>query len=181
MSPPAGPQLPEALAASDAVARLRGSGLRVTAGRVAVLRILTQAPHSDADSIIRGVRTHHGTVSTQAVYDVLRVLGQAGLVRRIQPAGGPARFELRVGDNHHHVVCRECGSTTDVDCAVGQAPCLDPSDDHGYRVDEAEVTYWGVCPACQEAVERRRSAGDRSPDLEGSLDPDGSPYPGAAR
>lgn len=127
---------------------LRGAHLRVTRPRVAVLEALGEQPHADADAVARRVRASLGSVSTQAVYDVLHALDAAGLVRRIEPAGSAARYEVRVGDNHHHLVCRQCGAVADVDCAVGRAPCLDPSDSHGFVVDEAEVTYWGTCPAC---------------------------------
>lgn len=127
---------------------LRESGLRVTAPRLAVLAVLRDHPHADTDTVIGAVRDRSGPVSHQAVYDVLRVLTTAGLVRRIQPSGSPARYEVRVGDNHHHVVCRSCGAVADVDCSIGAAPCLDASDDQGFRIDEAEVTYWGLCPAC---------------------------------
>lgn len=134
--------------ADDAEARLRAGGLRVTAPRKAVLAEVAAHPHADADTIARAVRAHHGSVSTQAVYDVLRVLTRRELVRRIEPAGSPARYESRVGDNHHHIVCRTCGAIEDVDCAVGRAPCLDPIINHGFVVDETDVTYWGFCPAC---------------------------------
>ncbi|HET6166685.1 MAG TPA: Fur family transcriptional regulator [Marmoricola sp.] len=127
---------------------LREVGLRVTQQRVAVLGALTSSPHADVETIAGATRAAIGTVSTQAVYDVLRVLTEVGLARRIEPAGSPARFELRVGDNHHHVVCRVCGSIADVDCAVGERPCLTASDSHGFVIDEAEVTYWGLCPDC---------------------------------
>ena len=127
---------------------LRGASLRVTRPRVAVLTAVYEHPHSDTDSIIAVVRKDLGDVSTQAVYDVLRALTTAGLVRRIEPAGSVARYESRVADNHHHVVCRACGAIADVDCAVGDTPCLIASDDHGFTIDEAEVTYWGLCPAC---------------------------------
>jgi Fur family transcriptional regulator, stress-responsive regulator len=127
---------------------LRGAALRVTRPRIAVLSAVHDRPHADTDSIIGVVREDLGEVSTQAVYDVLRALTAAGLVRRIEPAGSVARYESRVGDNHHHVVCRSCGAIADVDCAVGDPPCLTASDDHGYSVDEAEVVYWGLCPAC---------------------------------
>src|SRR4051794_1067739 len=130
------------------VRALRDAGLRVTGPRVAVLKALHAHPHGDTDTLADAARTELGAVSTQAVYDVLRALTDAHLVRRIEPAGSPARFELRVGDNHHHVVCRECGTIVDVDCAVGERPCLDPSDAHGFAIDEAEVTYWGRCPDC---------------------------------
>ena len=131
--------------------QLREAALRVTGPRVAVLTEVRLHPHADVDTLTSMVRARLGSVSTQAVYDVLRALTDAGLVRRIEPAGHPARFERRVADNHHHVVCRRCGATSDVDCVVGAAPCLAPSDAHGFAVDEAEVVFWGLCPACQEA------------------------------
>ena len=127
---------------------LRGAALRVTRPRLAVLNAVHAHPHADTDSIIRAARHDLPEVSHQAVYDVLRALTDAGLVRRIQPAASVARYEMRVGDNHHHVVCRSCGTIADVDCAIGTAPCLTMSDDHGFSVDEAEVIYWGRCPAC---------------------------------
>jgi Fe2+ or Zn2+ uptake regulation protein len=130
---------------------LRGAALRVTRPRVGVLAAVTNHPHADTDSIIGVVRADLGEVSHQAVYDVLRALTDAGLVRRIQPAGSLARYETRTGDNHHHVVCRSCGAIADVDCAVGDTPCLTASDDHGFTLDEAEVVYWGLCPACSTA------------------------------
>lgn len=126
---------------------LRAADLRVTRPRVAVLIAVHEHPHADTDALINAVRAEL-EVSTQAVYDVLRALTTARLVRRIEPAGSVARYEARVGDNHHHVVCRSCGAIADVDCAVGETPCLAASDDHGYSIDEAEVTYWGLCPAC---------------------------------
>ena len=129
---------------------LRERGLRVTRPRLAVLEILSSnRGHLDVDEIAAKVRERLASVSTQAVYDVLGALSRAGLARRIEPAGSPARFEGRVGDNHHHVVCRGCGLIADVDCATGEAPCLDPSQAHGFQVDEAEVTFWGLCPDCQ--------------------------------
>src|SRR6478752_3321230 len=127
---------------------LRRSDLRVTRPRVAVLGAVYEHPHADTDSIIRAVREELPDVSHQAVYDSLHALTAARLVRRIQPSGSVARYESRVGDNHHHVVCRTCGAIADVDCAVGGAPCLTASDDHGFTIDEAEVVYWGLCPAC---------------------------------
>lgn len=130
---------------------LRAASLRVTAPRVAVLAEVHAQPHADVDGIATAVRLRLGSVSTQAVYDVLRALTRAGLVRRIEPAGSPARFEARVGDNHHHVVCRGCNAIDDVDCAVGSAPCLEPSSSNGFSIDEAEVTYWGLCPRCATA------------------------------
>ena len=127
---------------------LRAAALRVTRPRVAVLKAVYEHPHADTDSIIGVVRQDLPEVSTQAVYDVLRALTLTGLVRRIEPAGSVARYESRVGDNHHHVVCRSCGAIADVDCAVGDTPCLTASHDHGYSIDEAEVVYWGLCQAC---------------------------------
>jgi Fur family transcriptional regulator, stress-responsive regulator len=135
-------------ASSDIERLLRGAALRVTRPRLAVLSALHRHPHSDTDSIIGAVRKDLGEVSHQAVYDVLRALTAAGLVRRIQPMGSVARYEVRVGDNHHHVVCRSCGAIADVDCAVGYTPCLTAADDAGYQIDEAEVIYWGRCPEC---------------------------------
>jgi Fur family ferric uptake transcriptional regulator len=130
---------------------LRRAGLRVTAPRVAVLlSVLGEGQHRDADAIANAARERLGTLSTQAVYDNLHILEDAGLIRRIQPSGHPARYEARVGDNHHHIVCRRCGETLDVDCTVGAAPCLDPSSNHGFIVQEAEVIFWGVCPKCQK-------------------------------
>jgi Fe2+ or Zn2+ uptake regulation protein len=131
---------------------LRGASLRVTGPRVAVLRALHGHPHADTDSIIGAVREDLGVVSLQGVYDVLRALTDAGLVRRFQPAGSVARYEARVGDNHHHVVCRSCGAIADVDCAVGYAPCLTAADDAGYQIGEAEVIYWGRCRECAVAA-----------------------------
>jgi Fe2+ or Zn2+ uptake regulation protein len=131
---------------------LRGVGLRVTRPRVAVLAAVHQHPHATTDSIIGVVRADLGEVSHQAVYDVLHALTAAGLARRIEPAGSVARYESRVGDNHHHVVCRSCGAVSDVDCAVGNTPCLTPSDGHGFTIDEAEVIYWGRCPECVAAT-----------------------------
>ncbi len=130
--------------------RLRGAGLRVTAPRVSVLSVLdASADHPRVDQIIERVRQSGVSISTQATYDVCEVLHQRGLARRIEPAGGPARYESRVGDNHHHLVCRSCGVAVDVDCAVGEAGCLEPAQRNGFTVDEAEVTYWGSCPDCQ--------------------------------
>jgi len=140
--------VPETTDVEDA---LRGATLRVTRPRVSVLTALYAHPHADTDTVIRAVREDLGDVSHQAVYDVLRALTGAGLVRRIEPSGSVARYESRVGDNHHHVVCRSCGSIADVDCAVGDTPCLIASDDHGFTIDEAEVTYWGRCPSCSTA------------------------------
>ena len=127
---------------------LRGAGLRVTAARVALLETVRRGDHLGVEAIASGVRDRVGHVSLQAVYDALHALTEAGFIRRIEPAGHPARFEGRISDNHHHVVCRSCGVVADVDCAVGDAPCLTASDVHGYSIDEAEVIYWGLCPAC---------------------------------
>lgn len=133
--------------------QLRERGFRVTAPRLAVYRAVSELPgHPDVDAIAARVRSALGSVSTQAVYDGLRVLTKAGLLRRIEPAGSPARYESRVGDNHHHVVCRVCGAAKDIDCAVGVAPCLDPSDAGGFSIDEAEITFWGLCPGCRAAA-----------------------------
>nr|WP_137813922.1 Fur family transcriptional regulator [Gandjariella thermophila] len=129
--------------------RLRAEGLRVTAPRLAALEWLADHPHSTAEQVAAGVRERLGAVSTQAVYDVLNTCTRASLIRRIEPAGHPARYETRTGDNHHHLVCRRCGRTEDVDCAVGAAPCLEPSNVDGFAVDEAEVVFWGLCPDCR--------------------------------
>ena len=138
--------------ALDSDALLREHGLRVTVQRRSVLRAVAEQPHSTADDITQVVRGELGAVSHQAVYDVLAALTDKGLLRRIEPAGSSARYETRVGDNHHHVVCRTCGQMVDVDCAVGDTPCLTAADDAGYEIDEAEVTYWGRCPACAAAA-----------------------------
>jgi Fur family ferric uptake transcriptional regulator len=135
---------------------LRGAALRVTRPRLAVLSAVHEHPHSDTAAVIGFVRDDLGDVSHQAVYDVLRALTGAGLVRCIEPPGSVARYEARVGDNHHHVVCRSCGAIADVDCAVGEIPCLTPSDDHGFAIDEAEVIYRGRCPECVAAHEKAR-------------------------
>ncbi|WP_327006443.1 Fur family transcriptional regulator [Dactylosporangium sp. NBC_01737] len=145
---------------------LRARGLRVTRPRLAVLEVLEASRgqaqgHLDVDQIAAQVRARLDTVSTQAVYDVLSALSRAGLARRIEPAGSPARYESRVGDNHHHIVCRGCGEIADVDCTVGEAPCLTPSQAHGFVLDEAEVTFWGLCPTCQQRrAEDMAAAGD---------------------
>lgn len=144
---------------SDFEAQLRASSLRVTRPRLAVLAALGDHPHIDTDAVIALVRAELPTVSHQAIYDVLRALTEARLIRRIQPAGATARYESRIGDNHHHVVCRSCGAIADVECAVGHAPCLTASDDHGFVVDEAEVVYWGTCPDCT-ARQSARSEGN---------------------
>ena len=145
--------LPSVHEAQSSEERLRAAALRVTRPRVAVLDAVREHPHADTDSIVRIVRGSLGTVSTQAVYDVLRALSTAGVLRRIEPAGSVARYEARVGDNHHHLVCRGCGTIVDIDCAVGAAPCLLTDDDHGYVIDEAEITFWGLCPACARGRE----------------------------
>jgi Fe2+ or Zn2+ uptake regulation protein len=138
-------------------AQLREAGLRVTAGRLAVLDALDdlEGDHPDVAQILTVVRRRLGSISIQAVYNALDALSKAGLVRRIEPAGSPARFESRAGDNHHHVVCRSCGATADVDCVVGAAPCLSPAAAPGFTIDEAEVTFWGLCPSCQAPSDRK--------------------------
>lgn len=137
----------------DPAALLRANGLQVTAQRLAVLRAVSARPHGTAEEIEEAVRDEIGTISRQGLYDALGVLTDKGLIRRIQPSRSPALYEDRVGDNHHHLVCRACGLAVDVDCAVGRRPCLRPSDDHGFAVDEAEVIYWGLCPECQKTSE----------------------------
>ena len=137
---------------ADNDALLRRHGLQVTAQRLAVLRAVSDRSHRTADDIYTVVRAEIGAISRQAVYDALAALGDKGLLRRIQPAGSPARYEDRVGDNHHHLICRTCGRMVDVDCAVGDTPCLTAADDSGYEVDEAEVIYWGRCPECVAAT-----------------------------
>jgi Fur family ferric uptake transcriptional regulator len=134
--------------ATDPADLLRQRGIQVTAQRLAVLRAVAKQPHSTADGVAEIVRTEIGAISLQSVYDALALLANEGLIRRIQPAGAPARFEDRVGDNHHHLICRTCGRVVDVDCAVGAAPCLTAADASGYEIDEAEVVYWGRCPDC---------------------------------
>ncbi len=134
---------------SDPVDLLRQHGIPVTAQRLAVLRAVSGRPHATADAIAKDVRSEIGVISRQAVYDALGMLADKGLIRRIQPAGSPARYEDRVGDNHHHLICRRCGETVDVDCAVGERPCLQAADDSGFIIDEAEVIFWGTCPDCQ--------------------------------
>jgi Fur family transcriptional regulator, stress-responsive regulator len=142
---------------ADPADLLHQRGYRVTGQRLAVLRAVSAEPHVTAEVVAETVRAELGAISLQAVYDVLAVLADVGLVRRIQPAGSPARFEARVSDNHHHVICRSCGRTADVDCAVGTAPCLTAADDIGYLIDEAEVIYWGRCPQCQSQPEKGNS------------------------
>jgi len=143
---------------SEAAALLRSHGMQVTAQRLAVLAAVSRRPHATADEVAEAVRSEIGAISRQAVYDALGLLTEKGLVRRIQPPGSPARYEDRVGDNHHHLICRICGRTVDVDCAVGAAPCLTPATSAGYVIDEAEVVYWGRCPDC--AARSARPAGD---------------------
>jgi Fur family transcriptional regulator, stress-responsive regulator len=141
---------------------LRDAALRVTRPRLAVLRAVHDHPHADTEQITGAARADLGELSHQAVYDVLRVLTTAGLVRRIEPAGSVARYESRVGDNHHHVVCRSCGAIADVDCAAGNTPCLTASDDRGFVIDEAEVVYWGRCPSCAAGRTDRRASLSRN-------------------
>ena len=129
--------------------QLRSSGLQVTAQRLAIMQAVTDTPHATAEELTEVVRSSIGSISRQAVYDTLGALADKRLIRRIQPIGSPARYEDRVGDNHHHLVCRDCGLIFDIDCAVGATPCLDADDDHGFEIDEAEVVYWGRCPDCR--------------------------------
>jgi Fe2+ or Zn2+ uptake regulation protein len=143
---------------TDSAALLRERGIQVTAQRLAVLRAVSGRPHITADAVAEVVRIHIGAISLQSVYDALGLLVSEGLIRRIQPSGSPARFEDRVDDNHHHLICRTCGRVVDVDCATGSAPCLTPLDDSGYQIDEAEVAYWGRCPDCVEQS-RAQSSG----------------------
>jgi Fur family ferric uptake transcriptional regulator len=146
----------------DLAELLRQRGIQVTAQRLAVLRAVASQPHITADAVAEAVRSEIGAISLQSVYDCLGVLHAEGLIRRIQPAGSPARFETRVGDNHHHLICRTCGRTVDVDCAVGVAPCLDAGDDNGFEIDEAEVVYWGRCPNClKNQKQKPKSRGQR--------------------
>ena len=135
----------------DLSSTLRQHRVQVTAQRLAVLRAVSQRPHCTADDVAEDVRGEIGAISRQAVYDALGTLAEKGIIRRIQPAGSPARYEGRVGDNHHHLICRRCGKTIDVDCAVGEAPCLTAADASGYQIDEAEVIFWGTCPKCLAA------------------------------
>jgi Fur family transcriptional regulator, stress-responsive regulator len=154
-------QPPTSAGEPPSAADLRGAGLRVTAVRVALLETVRGGDHLGVDAVASGVRERVGHVSLQAVYEALHALTAAGLVRRIEPAGGPPRFEGRIGDNHHHLVCRSCGVVADVDCAVGEAPCLTPSDDRGFTLSEAEVIYWGLCADCSARGDR--SSPVRSP------------------
>jgi Fur family ferric uptake transcriptional regulator len=139
--------------AIDPAALLRQQGFKVTAQRLAVLRAVSGRPHLTADDVVEVVRADIGAISRRAVYDSVGVLADMGLIRRIQPSGSAARYEDRVGDNHHHLICRACGCMVDVDCAVGAVPCLTAADDAGYDIDEAEVIYWGRCPTCRQAAE----------------------------
>ncbi len=136
-------------ASVDVSGALRNAGLQVTAQRLAVYQAVKKTPHAMADELSEMVRLEIGAISRQAVYDALNVMSEHGLIRRIQPAGSAARYEVRI-DNHHHLICRECAALVDIDCAIGKAPCLEADDDHGYVIDEAEVTYWGTCPNCQK-------------------------------
>lgn len=145
------------LMTTEAERALRGAALRVTRPRLAALAAVTAHPHSSTDSVIHAVRQDIPHVSHQAVYDVLRALTAAGLLRRIEPSGSVARYETRVGDNHHHVVCRSCGEIADVTCATGSAPCLTPSEDYGFVIDESEVTYWGLCAPCSRVTSSTNS------------------------
>ena len=142
----------------DPTALLREHGLRVTAARVAVLSAIAHQPHARADEIATAARDHLGVLSSAAVYEVLNTFTQVGLVRRIEPAGSPARYETRTADNHHHAVCRQCGAVSDIDCAVGPAPCLEPSNANGFVPEEAEVTWWGICATCNDST----SSNDRT-------------------
>ncbi|WP_311199614.1 Fur family transcriptional regulator [Brevibacterium casei] len=150
----------ERVHAEDYSATLRSSSLRVTKQRVAVLAAVDTHPHADTETVIRSVRESLPDVSHQAVYDSLHTLTAVGLVRSIQPSGSVAKYERRIGDNHHHLVCRSCGLIVDVDCTVGRAPCLSPSHDHGFAVDQAEVTFWGLCPDCRSGSEGPSDRGD---------------------
>jgi Fur family ferric uptake transcriptional regulator len=150
---------------TDPTQLLHDHGLQVTPQRLAILDVVAEIPHSTADAVTEAVRARLGTISRQAVYNTLGTLVDRGLLRRIQPIGSPALYEDRVGDNHHHLICRECGEVIDVDCAVGEAPCLTPDDDRGYLIDEAQVTYRGICPACQ--ARNQSSAGSTAKDDDG--------------
>jgi Fur family transcriptional regulator, stress-responsive regulator len=149
------------VASDDPADLLRQRGIQVTAQRLAVLRVVGGQPHITADAVAEGVRAEIGAISLQSVYDALGVLVTEGLLRRIQPSGSPARFEDRIGDNHHHLICRICGRVVDVDCAVGKAPCLTAHDDNGYQIDEAEVAYWGRCPDCLGKSTAESGSGSR--------------------
>lgn len=140
---------------SDPIALLREHGAPITAQRLAVMRAVSRRPHATADAIAEGVRAEIGAISRQAVYNTLGMLAEKGLIRRIQPAGSPVLYENRVGDNHHHLICRACGKTADIDCAVGAAPCMSAADSSGFQIDEAEIIYWGTCPEC---LDKRKTA-----------------------
>ena len=159
---------------ADPAAVLRHHGLQVTAQRLAVLRAVSSRPHSTADAVAEAVRIDIGAISRQAVYDALGLLVDEGILRRIQPAGSPARYEDRVSDNHHHLVCRACGRLVDVDCAVGDTPCLTAADDASFEIDEAEVIYWGQCPDCQSSATPAR-AKEPEPDSERVTAPNQQP------
>ncbi len=146
--------------AADVEQLLREHGVQVTAQRLAIMRSVASHPHATADDLADDVRSVIGSISRQAVYDTLGVLVDRQLIRRIQPAGSAARYEDRVGDNHHHLICRNCASMFDIDCAVGEVPCLTADDDHGFEIDEAEVIYWGLCPACRATAQ---SSNTRNP------------------
>jgi Fe2+ or Zn2+ uptake regulation protein len=150
---------------ADGTALLRQHGLNVTAQRLAVLRAVSRVSHQTAEDIDQVVRVEFGAISRQSVYDNLGTLAGRGVLRRIQPAGSPARYEVRVGDNHHHLICRTCGRTVDVDCAVGEVPCLTPKDDAGFEIDEAEVIYWGQCPGCAAAAARATNINAQQPQI----------------
>jgi Fur family ferric uptake transcriptional regulator len=154
---------------TDPADLLRQHGIQVTAQRLAVLRAVTREPHITADAVAEVVRTEIGAISLQSVYDALGVLVAEGLIRRIVPAGSPARYEDRVGDNHHHLICRSCGRLVDVDCAAGSAPCLKASDDQGYEIDEAEIVYWGRCPDCRRKSGRRTTKSNTRPGARGRI------------
>lgn len=150
--------------ATDPADLLRSRGIQITAQRLAVFQAVSSQPHISADEVAEAVRARIGAISIQSVYDALAMLVAERLIRRIQPAGSPARFEDRVGDNHHHLICRVCGRVVDVDCATGSAPCLKAADDRGYEIDEAEVAYWGRCPECLAASRTERPSKSRSRD-----------------
>jgi Fur family ferric uptake transcriptional regulator len=150
---------------NDPASLLRKHGVHVTAQRLAVLRAVLGHPHCTAEEATEHIRAEIGTISRQAVYDALGTLSDHGLIRRIEPAGSPALYECRVGDNHHHLICRICGKTADVDCAIGNAPCLTPSDAAGYQIDEAEVIFWGKCPECVAANQQSADARARKPHI----------------
>ena len=143
---------------TDHAEALRGQGVQVTAQRIAVLRAVADNPHATAEEVAQVTRNEIGAISRQSVYDALGTLVEAGLLQRIQPVGSAARYENRVGDNHHHLICRGCGQVLDVDCAVGETPCLTASNNQGYQIDQADVAYWGRCPACQSASSQSASS-----------------------